>query len=251
MKKLYFVAWALVKDDHQSTELTRGASQCGLTIYIRKYLNAKEELWKLKIFRHTKIIILWLSIDIHVFVHPLSLSLVHFFSSFHGSFPFIFNSNYDEYYWALLFVAHSWGSLNIKEVRFHWACSCPLWTFASIKGSPFQTHTQNFWNDLWKHQPGSSKTILGRWMGQSSKPFPDFLENSGNHQWKVNYYHVHTMGTILVNLRDPLKNTTSLKFIEHPISIFLCGISHKWRKIKMDYNFMYFLFWEKLLPISF
>jgi hypothetical protein len=33
--------------------------------------------------------ILWLSIDIHVFVHPLALSLVHFFSSFHGPFPFI------------------------------------------------------------------------------------------------------------------------------------------------------------------
>ncbi len=29
-----------------------------------------------------------LSIDIHVFVHPLSLSLVHFFCSFHGSFSF-------------------------------------------------------------------------------------------------------------------------------------------------------------------
>jgi hypothetical protein len=92
-----------------------------------------------------------LSIDIHVFVHPLSLSLVHFFCSFHGSFSFYSNSNYDEYYRPLLFVAHSWGSLNIKEVRLHWAFSCPHWTFASIKGSPFETHTHthiNFWNDL-------------------------------------------------------------------------------------------------------
>jgi hypothetical protein len=28
--------------------LTRGVSHCGLAIYIKKYLNAKEELWKLK-----------------------------------------------------------------------------------------------------------------------------------------------------------------------------------------------------------
>jgi hypothetical protein len=26
---------------------TRGVSHCGLAIYIKKYLNAKEELWKL------------------------------------------------------------------------------------------------------------------------------------------------------------------------------------------------------------
>ncbi len=148
--------------------------------------------------------ILWFSIYIHVFVHPLSLSFVHFFFFISWLLSFYSNSNYDEYYRALLLsVAHSWGSLNIKEVRLHWAFSCPHWTFASIKGSPFQTHTQNFWNDLWKHQPGSSKTILGRWMGQSSKPFADFLGNSGNHQWEANYYHVDTMGTILVNSRDP------------------------------------------------
>jgi hypothetical protein len=42
VKKLYFVASPLLKDEHKSTELTRGASQCGL--------NAKEELWKLKYF---------------------------------------------------------------------------------------------------------------------------------------------------------------------------------------------------------
>jgi hypothetical protein len=29
---------------------TRGVSRCGLAIYIKKYLNAKEELWKLKYF---------------------------------------------------------------------------------------------------------------------------------------------------------------------------------------------------------
>jgi hypothetical protein len=50
VKKLYFLAWALLKDDHQSTELTRGASQCGLAIYIKKYLKAKEELRKLTYF---------------------------------------------------------------------------------------------------------------------------------------------------------------------------------------------------------
>jgi hypothetical protein len=31
-------------------ELTRGASQCGLAIYIKQFINAKEELWKLKYF---------------------------------------------------------------------------------------------------------------------------------------------------------------------------------------------------------
>jgi hypothetical protein len=30
-------------------------SHCGLAIYIKKYLKAKEELWKLKIFHHAKI----------------------------------------------------------------------------------------------------------------------------------------------------------------------------------------------------
>jgi hypothetical protein len=29
---------------------TRGVSNCGLAIYIKKYLKAKEELWKLKYF---------------------------------------------------------------------------------------------------------------------------------------------------------------------------------------------------------
>jgi hypothetical protein len=29
---------------------TRGVSHCGLAIYIKKYLKAKEELWKLKYF---------------------------------------------------------------------------------------------------------------------------------------------------------------------------------------------------------
>jgi hypothetical protein len=33
---------------------TRGASQCGLAIYIKKYLRAKEELWKLKYFTMQK-----------------------------------------------------------------------------------------------------------------------------------------------------------------------------------------------------
>jgi hypothetical protein len=29
------------------TYVTRGVSHCGLAIYIKKYLKAKEELWKL------------------------------------------------------------------------------------------------------------------------------------------------------------------------------------------------------------
>jgi hypothetical protein len=33
---------------------TRGVSHCGLAIYIKKYLNAKEELWKLKYFTMQK-----------------------------------------------------------------------------------------------------------------------------------------------------------------------------------------------------
>jgi hypothetical protein len=32
-----------------------GVSQCGLAIYIQKYLKAKEELWKTQIFHHAKI----------------------------------------------------------------------------------------------------------------------------------------------------------------------------------------------------
>jgi hypothetical protein len=33
---------------------TRGVSHCGLPIYIKKYLKAKEELWKLKYFTAQK-----------------------------------------------------------------------------------------------------------------------------------------------------------------------------------------------------
>jgi len=33
---------------------TRGESHCGLAIYIKKYLKAKEELWKLKYFTMQK-----------------------------------------------------------------------------------------------------------------------------------------------------------------------------------------------------
>jgi hypothetical protein len=35
----------------------RGMAHRGLAIYIKKYLNAKEELWKPQIFHHAKIII--------------------------------------------------------------------------------------------------------------------------------------------------------------------------------------------------
>jgi hypothetical protein len=37
--------------------LTRGVSHCGLAIYIKTYLKAKEELWKLKYFTMQKFII--------------------------------------------------------------------------------------------------------------------------------------------------------------------------------------------------
>jgi hypothetical protein len=42
-------------DDHNFSYITklketRGVSHCGLAIYIKKYLKAKEELWKLKYF---------------------------------------------------------------------------------------------------------------------------------------------------------------------------------------------------------
>jgi hypothetical protein len=37
-----------VKNGH--VKKTRGVSHCGLAIYIKKYLEAKEELWKLKNF---------------------------------------------------------------------------------------------------------------------------------------------------------------------------------------------------------
>jgi len=37
-----------------NTYRTRGVSYCGLAIYIKKYVNAKEELWKLKYFTMQK-----------------------------------------------------------------------------------------------------------------------------------------------------------------------------------------------------
>jgi len=38
---------------------TRGVSQCGLAIYIKKYLKANEKLWKLKYFTIAKIYIIF------------------------------------------------------------------------------------------------------------------------------------------------------------------------------------------------
>jgi hypothetical protein len=35
---------------HPQKRKTRGVSHCGLAIYIKKYVKAKEELWKLKYF---------------------------------------------------------------------------------------------------------------------------------------------------------------------------------------------------------
>jgi hypothetical protein len=36
------------------SEITRGVSHCGLAIHIKKYVKAKEELWKLKYFTMQK-----------------------------------------------------------------------------------------------------------------------------------------------------------------------------------------------------
>jgi hypothetical protein len=38
---------------------TRGVSHCGLAIYIKKYLKAKEEVWKIQIFHHAKNILIF------------------------------------------------------------------------------------------------------------------------------------------------------------------------------------------------
>jgi hypothetical protein len=43
---IYFILWQVAT----SEKLTRGVSQRGHAIYIKKYLNAKEELWKLEYF---------------------------------------------------------------------------------------------------------------------------------------------------------------------------------------------------------
>jgi hypothetical protein len=40
----------LVKKGKKQKRVTRGVSHSGLAIYIKKYLKAKEELWKLKYF---------------------------------------------------------------------------------------------------------------------------------------------------------------------------------------------------------
>jgi hypothetical protein len=47
--------WGWDIDNLVHTQGTRGVSHCGLTIYIKKYLKAKEEeLWKLKYFTMQK-----------------------------------------------------------------------------------------------------------------------------------------------------------------------------------------------------
>jgi hypothetical protein len=43
------------KNIQQNRKQASSASQCGLAIYIKKYLKAKEELWKTQIFHHMKI----------------------------------------------------------------------------------------------------------------------------------------------------------------------------------------------------
>jgi hypothetical protein len=44
------------KKTEQKQTKTRGVSHCGLAIYIKKYLKAQEELWKLKYFTMQKYI---------------------------------------------------------------------------------------------------------------------------------------------------------------------------------------------------
>jgi hypothetical protein len=44
------------KNSSKYTNSTRGVSHCGLAIYIKKYLKAKEVLWKLKYFTMENII---------------------------------------------------------------------------------------------------------------------------------------------------------------------------------------------------
>jgi hypothetical protein len=46
--------YQLTQQKHTHTNLTRGVPHCGLAIYIKKYLMAKEELWKLKYFTMPK-----------------------------------------------------------------------------------------------------------------------------------------------------------------------------------------------------
>jgi len=43
------ILW-FVTSQCEITIQTRGVSHCGLAIYIKRYLKAKEELWKLKYF---------------------------------------------------------------------------------------------------------------------------------------------------------------------------------------------------------
>jgi hypothetical protein len=43
------------RSQHNKQRKQGGVSHCGLAIYIKTYLNAKEELQKLQIFHHAKI----------------------------------------------------------------------------------------------------------------------------------------------------------------------------------------------------
>ncbi len=52
MTRVLPVGTVLIK--RQLRGLTRGVSHCGLAIYIKKYLNAEEELWKLRYFTMQK-----------------------------------------------------------------------------------------------------------------------------------------------------------------------------------------------------
>jgi hypothetical protein len=47
----------LINEPSLHTKRTRGVSHCELAIYIKKYVKAKEELWKFKYFTMQKIII--------------------------------------------------------------------------------------------------------------------------------------------------------------------------------------------------
>jgi hypothetical protein len=53
---LDFPKATIPKEKHNIlTIITRGVSQCGHAIYIKKYFKAEEELWKLKYFTMQKI----------------------------------------------------------------------------------------------------------------------------------------------------------------------------------------------------
>jgi hypothetical protein len=54
MKALRLLVSSVISRSWVTPSVTRGVSHCGLAIYIKNYLKAKEELWKLKYFTMQK-----------------------------------------------------------------------------------------------------------------------------------------------------------------------------------------------------